>query len=285
MSRIEKINWPESWVECAGERTIQRRSESSSDVLFYGSWFCPFVQRVWIALEEKLIDYRWVEINPYEIDPTQPGGYTKKALSIDEKREHYPRFIETSPTGLVPGLDNKGESIWDSLIIMEYLDETYPEHPLLPNTPLQRAHQRYWSNFVTEKIQKPYYRALMSQSEDEQAENLEHFFATCREFAKQFAPVEDGPFFLGQEFSMVDVALAPFWQRFLWIGGFYRGLQFPQDEDFDRLNVWWDAVSNRPSVSATFVCEERLISSYKSYADNTGTSNYAKMIQEQLKKN
>ena len=35
---------------------------------------------------------------------------------------------------------------------------------------------------------------------------------------------EDGPYFLGKEISMVDIALFPFWQRFLWVGHHYRGL-------------------------------------------------------------
>jgi Glutathione S-transferase, N-terminal domain len=56
----------------AGERTIAARSASiaagtggEKEVAMYGSWFCPYVQRVWIALEEKQIDYQYIEIDPY----------------------------------------------------------------------------------------------------------------------------------------------------------------------------------------------------------------------------
>lgn len=45
--------------------------------------------------------------------------------------------------------------------------------------------------------------------------------STCFEF--QSAIRQDGPYFLGKEISMVDIALFPFWQRFLWVGGHYRG--------------------------------------------------------------
>ena len=70
--------WDPAWTEADGERTIRARSASPSKVNFYCSWFCPFAQRAWIALEEKGVDYRYVEINPYEVDAAKPGGYMPK---------------------------------------------------------------------------------------------------------------------------------------------------------------------------------------------------------------
>ena len=51
--------------------------------VLYCSWFCPYAQRAWVALEEKGVEYQYVEINPYEAGQ-QPGAYTKIALSIEE---------------------------------------------------------------------------------------------------------------------------------------------------------------------------------------------------------
>ncbi|CAE7187438.1 unnamed protein product [Rhizoctonia solani] len=63
--------------------------------LVIGGWFCPFVQRAWIALEEKGIPYReW-----------------------DEK------FIEKFPKGLVPGVLHQGKPIAESLVILEFLED------------------------------------------------------------------------------------------------------------------------------------------------------------------
>ena len=68
-------------------------------------------------------------------------------------------------------------------------------------------------------------------------EYREKFFESCRVFAKAMAPVEKGPYFHGSSFTMVDIAFAPFWQRFVWVGGYYRDLEFPKnDEAFDRLD-------------------------------------------------
>ena len=67
------------------------------------------------------------------------------------------------------------------------------------------------------------------------------------------------------------------------MGSAYRNLELPKDDpDFDRLRLWWEATRNRPSVAATLVCRERLVSSYSDYADNKGTSEYAKMIQASM---
>ena len=56
--------------------------------------------------------------------------------------------------------------------------------------------------------------------------------------ARSMAPPSSGPYFLGSAFSLVDVALAPFWQRFIIVGGHYRGLTFPEDPEFHRLQVY-----------------------------------------------
>ena len=89
---------------------------------------------------------------------------------------------------------------------------------------------------------------------------------------------DGGPFFLGADFGFVEVAAAPFWGRMLAVGGFYRDLRFPagaDDDDFKRLEVWWAAVRERPSVKRTLVCEARLVASYSDYATDAATSNYA----------
>lgn len=74
----------------------------------FAGWFCPFVQRVWITLEEKRIPYQYIEINPYHKGP---------------------ELLRANPRGLVPTLEvAPGKALYESTVLCEYLEEHYPEH-------------------------------------------------------------------------------------------------------------------------------------------------------------
>ncbi|CAJ1948519.1 unnamed protein product [Cylindrotheca closterium] len=287
--------WPLAWKESFGEQTIRQRSYGATDTTttattLFCSWFCPFAQRAWIALEEKDVPYRYQEINPYEVDPTEIGGYTKKPLPLEEKGKKYPGFLDCSPRGLVPALQVDGEDhtenverVWESLPIIEYIDERFEtDASLMPKSPIQRAQARIWADFVTARVQKAYYTMLMDQDPDGQQKAKDNFRKEVATFSNAMAPLSEGPYFFGSHFTLVDIALAPFWQRFLWVGKHYRGLDVDGEDATDRVKEWWKAVSERPSVQRTMVGKERLIASYKQYSTNEGTSDYAQGVQSGL---
>lgn len=268
--------WDSSWVAGAGEATIASRVKPG-EVVLYSSWFCPFAQRAWIACEEKGVPYKYVEVNPYEVDPTKPGGYTKKQLPLGQKRALHPGFVEASPKGLVPAIACGDEQLCESKPIVEYLDLKFGDQKLLPTDPYERAYCRVWADYVDERVQRPYYRVLIEQSEEARAKALQDMLQGARQFAQ--AMKSDGPYFLGARFSYVDVSFAPFWQRIISVGKHYRGIELPTDDpDFDRLDTWWQAVKSRDSVAKTIVCNDRLVASYYGYAANQATSDYAQSI-------
>ena len=281
------------WHPGPGEATIRLRSNTLKPPLtLYSSWFCPFAQRTWIVCEEIGVKYLWREINPYQVDPSQAGGYTKISLSLEEKRRLYPDFIEASPRGLVPAVAHHHHSkenssgkkkkldVWESLPAAEYVDAVFGNGSLMPSDPWERAMTQIWCDHCTHRIQKEYYAALMAKDMASSRRHLEQCFVECRALARAMqCNSKSGPFFWGDRFSMVDVALAPFWQRMIWVGGHYFKLKFPEDDpDFQRLQVWWKACMARPSVRATLVCKPRLIASYSDYATNVATSDFAKMM-------
>jgi hypothetical protein len=58
--------WDKSWRPFPGESTIRKRINClNPQLLFYTSWFCPFAQRTWIALEESKVKYKWKEVSTY----------------------------------------------------------------------------------------------------------------------------------------------------------------------------------------------------------------------------
>jgi glutathione S-transferase len=190
----------------------------------------------------------------------------------------------------VPALTHAGGHAWESIHCVGYLDEAFPARgaALLPRgDPLARAHARIWADFCTDRVQRTYHLVLMSQDEGKRNAVKAAFFSECRALAAAMAPVAAGPYFQGEEFCLVDVALAPFWQQIHWVGGHYRGLALPSNESdpaFARLEAWWAAVRARPSVAATLVCRERLVASYHEYAVNVGTSDFAQGMQSSCSK-
>mmetsp|Transcript_14327 Transcript_14327/g.46759 ORF Transcript_14327/g.46759 Transcript_14327/m.46759 type:complete len:338 (+) Transcript_14327:83-1096(+) len=277
--------WPSAWRESSGEATLKARmGVADAELTIYSSWFCPFAQRAWIAAEEKGVNYVWEEVNPYEVDEGAPGGYSKKQVPLDRKRASNPSFVAASPRGLVPAIDCEGELLCESDPIIEYIDGKFPGKgaTLCPADPYLRARCRIYADFANQKIQRPYYRMLIEQSEEARAAAYADLLAGIKEFAGAMST--EGPFFLGNDFSFTDVSFAPFYQRILWVGAAYRGVQIPTTGDpaLERMHQWWQAVSQRDSVKKTLVCEDRLVASYSNYAENKATSDYAKSMMSSL---
>jgi hypothetical protein len=74
--------------------------QKDEPITLYSGWFCPFVQRAWITLEEKKIPYKYVEINPYNKEPRFEGfrsslgdipRLTRKASSSSTREVWCPR--------------------------------------------------------------------------------------------------------------------------------------------------------------------------------------------------
>jgi len=93
-------------------------------VKLYGYWRSSASYRLRIALNLKGIEREEVEINL--LDGEQRG----------------PEYLAINPQGLVPSLEEGGRIFGQSLAILEYLEETHPDPPLLPSNPAERARVR-----------------------------------------------------------------------------------------------------------------------------------------------
>jgi glutathione S-transferase len=179
----------------------------------------------------------------------------------------------------VPSIQHGDKVLWESLPVAEYIDAVFGGRGnfLVPrDDPYTVAQIQIWSAHCTERLERNYYRALVAQDPTTQGKHVQQFYQECRALANAMSV--QGPFFFGDKFSLIDLALAPFWQRFISIGGHYFGLSFPDEPAFDRLSLWWEATSSRPSVANTMCCEARLISSYSDYRKGQATSDFAKSL-------
>jgi len=87
---------------------------------YYGSG-SPFAWKVWLTLEHKRI------------------GYDFRLLSFDRGDLKTPEFRAVNPRGQVPAIVDDGFALWESMAIVEYLEERYPQQPLLPRDATGRA--------------------------------------------------------------------------------------------------------------------------------------------------
>lgn len=153
-------------------------------MILYSDPICPYCHRVRIVLAEKGIA---VEIK--EVDA--------KALP-DE-------VMDFNPYGTVPTFVDRDLRLYESRIIMEYLDERFPHPPLLPVDPVSRAHARLFMYRVDRDWYSLMGRILHgTEDEVEQArkELAESLIVTAPVFAAR-------QFFMSDEFSLVDCCVAP----------------------------------------------------------------------------
>jgi glutathione S-transferase len=182
---------------------------------------CPYVQRALIALTEKKVPFERIDVDLAK----KPDWF--KALS---------------PLGKTPVLKDGEAAIFESSVILEYLEETQP-FPMHPKDPLERAGHRSWIEFGSAVLNgiwafytAPDEAALAAQAQALSAkfEQLEHRLGT-------------GPYFGGRQFSLADAAFGPVFRYF---DVFDRIGDFGILASKPKAGAWREALAARPSVRA-----------------------------------
>jgi len=76
--------------------------------------------------------------------------YVSRPVSLEEGEHIRPAYLAVNPNGVVPTLVHDGQTILDSSVIMEYLDDVFPSPRLSPPTASGRAHMRAWLRYIEE---------------------------------------------------------------------------------------------------------------------------------------
>ena len=182
-------------------------------ITLYDADRCPYCARVRIALAEKGVEYDTVVVD------------------LDDR----PAWIyEKNPTGRVPVLEDGEFVLPESAVIDEYLNERYPEPPLLPADPAERALARV-TIFRFDSLSKPYYG--VRRREDDARPRLD------KELAKVDALLEAQPFLTGSEFGLADIAYVPWIVR-------ARDRMDVDLHPFPALAEWVERLAERPSIAA-----------------------------------
>ncbi|KAM0846681.1 hypothetical protein ACQ4PT_055528 [Festuca glaucescens] len=160
--------------------------EKNVGLVLLDFWVSPFGQRCRIALAEKGLPYEYVEENIM-------------AVKSD-------RLLRSNPVYKhIPVLLHDGRTITESLIILQHLDQVFPDtRPLLPADPYERAHARFWADYVDKKV---YGSGSKMYTEPQMQTNIE-MVDILKTLERELGEKE---FFGGEHgFGFVDVALIPF---------------------------------------------------------------------------
>src|SRR5919197_2877795 len=96
-------------------------------------------------------------------------AYERVTLDLAKKEQKRPVFLKLNPYGKVPVINDNGQILFESCIINEYLDEQYPNPPLMPKDPYLRGRGRILVDYALNYIHEPYWalRAEMLKQEGE----------------------------------------------------------------------------------------------------------------------
>lgn len=124
-----------------------------------------------------------------------------------------PDYLKANPAGLVPAIEINGKCFGESLAILEWLDEAFPEPPLLPRDPFQRMHVRQLAFQIacnTQPIQNLSVQRKHSSDKTEQEAWARHWIETGLEtYEKLLTTGNPGKFSHGDTVTLADLCLVP----------------------------------------------------------------------------
>ncbi|WJX76511.1 putative glutathione S-transferase [Trifolium repens] len=213
-------------------------ASNQEEVKLFGLVESPYVTRVEIALKLKGVEYKYEE--------------EKWGNLSDTLIKYNPVYKK------VPVLVHKGNPISESLVILEYIDETWTQNPILPSDPYKRALARFWSKFIDDKCLSVVRKVVFTIDEKEREKSIEEM-----EVAFQFLENElNDKFFGGEDIGIVDITAA-----FIALHE-VMGLNLFTSEKFPKLYKWSQDFNNHPIVKQKLPPKETLLAFYKARLEN-----------------
>jgi glutathione S-transferase len=167
-------------------------------------------------------------------------------VSLAKKEQKSPEHLKRNPYGKIPVIDDDGKILFESCIINEYLDEKYPNPPLMPKDPYLRARGRVLVDYALNYTHEPYWALrgeMMKKESERDGAVLEEKRGTLRKLLAYLEEaLGDKPYFL-RDFGLTDIAIIP---RCLRMES-YGAMPAPT---LPSLNAWLQRMKERPSVKA-----------------------------------
>ncbi|CAK8574953.1 unnamed protein product [Lathyrus sativus] len=198
-------------------------ASTNQEVRLLGKWASPFSNRIDLALKLKGVPYKYSEED------------------LPNKSEDLLKYNPVYKK--VPVLVHNGNPIAESLIILEYIDETWTNNSLLSQDPYERALARFWANTLDDKILPALWNACRG---DEKGSNK-----AVEEASEALKLLEDEikekRFFGGETLGLVDIA-ASFIGYWVDILQEIAGLKLLTIEKFPKVFKWSQEFINHPVI-------------------------------------
>lgn len=203
---------------------------------YYGSG-SPFAWKVWLALEHKGI--------PYE----------GKRLSFDNNDTKTPEFLKVNPRGQVPAILDNGFALAQSNAICEYLEERYPDKPLLPKDAQARATIR---RMIAEADDKLYNagsdlmdKVLYTKAEERDQKAIAEQKETLHAELAVWEGYLTGDYFGGNALSLADFAIYPYMRMAVRVEERAPGLGVKRSELPPKCAAWLARIEALPYYAKT----------------------------------
>jgi len=188
----------------------------------------PNCQRVKVVLAEKNLVYDTVPID------------------LRKQEQKTPEYLKLNPYGKVPVLTDDSTVLYESLIINEYLDEKYPDPPLMPKDPASRAKARILVDYGMAHFDSAYQKLrveLMKDPKEQSQPIIDGAKSDLKKLLQRFEDeIGEQPYLMG-DFSLVDADLIPRFTRL-------EGFGVLPDPALPRLGKYMERMKARPSVKA-----------------------------------
>ncbi|XP_042506268.1 probable glutathione S-transferase [Macadamia integrifolia] len=153
-----------------------------AEVKLLGSWGSPFSRRVELALKLKGVSYEYIE---------------------EDLANKSPLLLKYNPVHKkIPVLLHNENPIAESIVILEYIDETWEGYSIMPKDPYQRAIARFWVKFIDEKFFAAIWKACWNEGK-EQEQAMEEAWELMNTLENE---LKGKKFFGGYNIGLVDIA-------------------------------------------------------------------------------